>query len=1153
MNSEPQSRHLGAPVFLDVSGRRWRRYRRVGYFLSALLTAIILTVIVSILIPPLLPALPLTRNAATLQRFPRLVAGRAMRERIAETKKLRYEERLRKIPRSQRSVILTPSHPEKPIRRRDSGHDPIVAGFYVAWDDNSWASLQENAANLDWVICEWAFVQPGGDSLHMVKDNKPLTLADSVRPQIFLLVSNFDSASGKWDTKSLRKMLTDPVAKSRAINQLAAKVIQLDLAGVTLDFENVPPEMHEHVLAFEHLLRAVMQSLGRRTSICIVPYLELPLVKRYAAESDELILMLYDEHYGGGDPGPVASQRWYADKARQLLTVVPPQKAILAVGAYGYDWNDAHPNRAENVTFQQAMTSAKESDAEVHFDSASMNPYVSWTEPDSTDHIVWFLDGPTMYNQILAGSALGAAGHAIWRLGSEDKSIWAELSRQGLAGTPASGLSIIPSGYDPEFEGTGEILDLRLRPSDGTRVVSIDTLTGYVTDERVPVFPSPWVIRRFGPDFKTQNHLVALTFDDGPDGRWTAMILDTLRSRHAPATFFVIGQNVQAHIPLMRRIVSEGHEYGNHTYTHPNLDLTPSWIARLQIDATERLLEAVLNRRSAFFRPPYFGDAEPTTADELVPVALARDRGYYTIGLHIDSEDWQNPGVRFIVDTVLKQRAASDSARPANVILLHDSGGDRSQTVAALGPLIDSLRARGDSLVLVSGLVGISREASMPPLPARSAFARGAEFAAYGLLGFSEWLLHWFFLLAVILGVGRLVVILALAIVQRIRRHQDVDAPIGYAPPVCIIVPAYNEEKVINRTIETLLAQEYPSEIEIVVVDDGSPDGTFEVARTAYGQHPRVAIYRKPNGGKASALNYGLERAKGEIIICLDADTLFVPNTVAELVAPLQDPKVGAVAGNAKVGNRVNMVTRWQALEYVISQNLDRRAFSLLNSITVVPGAVGAWRKTLVVQAGGFSDDTLAEDQDLTLAIRRNGYSIAYADEAIGYTEAPATLRELAKQRFRWSFGTLQCVWKHKDVLFNRRYGSLGFVALPNTILFQLVLTALGPLADFLFLWSIVSVYWIYVQHGGTYAMTSLEQVIILYAIFLLVDWLASVIAFLMEAGEDRRLTLLVFTQRYVYRQVMYWVVVKSIIAAMKGRVVGWGKLERKATVEIPA
>jgi cellulose synthase/poly-beta-1,6-N-acetylglucosamine synthase-like glycosyltransferase len=355
---------------------------------------------------------------------------------------------------------------------------------------------------------------------------------------------------------------------------------------------------------------------------------------------------------------------------------------------------------------------------------------------------------------------------------------------------------------------------------------------------------------------------------------------------------------------------------------------------------------------------------------------------------------------------------------------------------------------------------------------------------------------------------------------------------------------------VIGHTIASLLMQEYDGEIEIIVVDDGSSDSTHDAALAAHETHPQVAVYTKPNGGKASALNFGLQRARHEIVICLDADTIFSSDTIAELVQPLRDPKVGAVAGNAKVGNRINLLTRWQAVEYVTSQNLERRAFSLLDCITVVPGAVGAWRRAAVLEVGGFREDTLAEDQDLTLAIRRLGHSVAYADGAVALTEAPDTLRTLARQRFRWSFGTLQCAWKHRDAMFRRRYGSLGWVALPNVWLFQLLLPAISPVADLMFLWSLVSVWVTWHTHGGNYALANLEQVLFYYAVFLVVDWLAAMIAFLMESGEDRWLTWLILLQRFAYRQIMYWVVLKSFAAAISGQVVGWGKLERKATVD---
>ena len=1138
-----------APVFLDETGRRWRRWRLAGIGLGIFTTLVGSSVVLSVLVPPLIPRL--RTNPVKLSSSPSIPTSKAERLQMEKKLELWFALERHRAPPALRPSQLPVNPRILPQKPKPPG-DPIIAGFYVNWDDNSTTSLRSHADDLDWVVCEWAFVATGGDSLRMKIDRRVQFTINEVipdpaqRPAVMLMVSNYDATSHRWDPGALRHLLTDRAARQRAISQLTDSIMQHGLAGVTIDFEEVPADLTPRVVDFTRALRAVLAPRGRHITQAVSFNDTDEQLAAYAGANDHLFLMLYDEHYGRGDPGPVASQQWYVSKARRMLRFIPAAKAILAVGAYGYDWNDGDSSsNGQTLTFQELMSAMRNAPIKsFHFDSLTLNPYARWTDTDSTDHVAWYLDAVTAYNQILAGEALGAAGHAIWRLGSEDPAIWRAIGRRGID-APATELNVIPPGYDAEAlprDGRGEILQMVAGRTEGRREIRVDSLTRLIVNEKVVAYATPFIYNRYGDAYE---HRVALTFDDGPDGRWTATILDTLKSRNAPATFFVIGQNVEAHIPLLRRMWSEGHEIGNHTFTHPNLFFTNALQTKLQLDATERLLEAVLGRRTAFFRPPYFGDAEPTTDDELVPVAIASERGYLTVGVHLDSEDWRSPGVQVIIDTTLAQR------HRGHVVLLHDGGGDRSQTVAAVGPLIDSLRARGDTLVTVSQLLGLTRAQAMPGLPSRTLIARLGELAAFGLFGLVQWALYWIFLIAIVLGVLRLLFITTLAAIQHARRHQDPDAPLTYAPSVSVIVPAYREEAVIVKTITSLVAQEYPGELEVVVVDDGSPDATYERACAAFGDHPRVRIDRKPNGGKASALNHGLALARGEIVICLDADTIFAPNTVGELVEPLRDPKVGAVAGNAKVGNRMNLVTRWQAIEYVTSQNLDRRAFSLLNCITVVPGAVGAWRKELVFAAGGFSEETLAEDQDLTLAIRRAGHAIAYADEAIGYTEAPDTLRQLSRQRYRWSFGTLQCLWKHREVFFRRRYGSLGFIALPNVLIFQLFYPAVSPIADFLFLWSIASVYWVRAQHGATFAITSLERVMLYYGIFLVVDWTATMFAFLLEPDEDRSLTWLVLLQRFAYRQVMYVVVIRSLLAALKGRVVGWGRLDRRGTVDL--
>ncbi|HVH67335.1 MAG TPA: glycosyltransferase [Gemmatimonadales bacterium] len=1144
--------HHPLPTFLDPSGRRWARLRAGALAAGMVSTVLFLFVLTGVLVPPLLPTLPLKQTAAdSLGHPPRVsrtakhpISTRAERERVASRQRLYNYLKEHPAPPALRYAQM-PIVGASVRHAAASAGAPITAGFYVNWDDNSLASLHRHIDALDWVVAEWGFVGGGVDTtpIRFQVDRRVLVeaaqAARAKQPvQVFAMVTNF--TGDDFDARALTRLLARPRLWRRAIATIADTLARYDLAGVTLDFENVPRAAHP---ALRRFLRALKKRLERdhRLVTQAVPGddPEWPL-ERYGAIDDYLFLMLYDEHDPSDEPGPIASERWFERHLARVLASVPAAKLIVSLGQYGYEWSDTAESATE-LTFQDVMQLARDHHRTPAMDPATLNPTFAWDDPDSTSHIVWFLDGVTAYNQLRRALPRAVRGVSVWRLGSEDPSLWSVLGRDGLHERPAS-LDTIRIGYDVEFIGTGEILRMVAQPTLGQRALQTDSITGQVVVDSVLRTPSTYVIERYG----RKQHAVALTFDDGPDPTWTPLILDTLQSRDATATFFIIGENAELHPELLRRMLREGHEIGNHTFTHPNLSLVGSRLTRYELSATERLIEAVTNRRTALFRPPYFGDAEPTTPDELGPIAVAQDLGYVTVGLRNDPGDWLQPGVDKIIREGLAQLDRGQ------VILLHDGGGDRAQTVAALGPLIDSLRARGYQLTTVTALAGLTRDEAMAPLPAHSALRRFVELGSFSIVGWIELGLHALFLAAMVLGAGRLVVLLALALRQRgLRRFARREVDALHHPSVSVVVPAYNEEKVIVRTVESLLAQGYAG-LEIIVVDDGSPDGTSQVVTAAFRGNPAVRVVSKVNGGKASALNVGVAQATGEIVVAVDADTVLAPGAIAALVLPLADDRVGAVAGNAKVGNRINLVTRWQAVEYVTSQNLDRRAFSLLNCITVVPGAIGAWRRNLVLEAGGFSDQTMAEDQDLTLSLLRGGWRIAYADLAIAYTEAPDTLAGLSRQRFRWSFGTLQCAWKHRGALFRRRSGALGFVALPNVWIFQLVFPFLAPIADVLFGWSLVTVYLNKLQHGAEYAMQSLEQVVAYYLAFLAVDWLAGIVALLMEHGEERGLSWLVLLQRFVYRQVLYWAVVKAVFAAAEGRARGWGKLVRKGTVELP-
>jgi cellulose synthase/poly-beta-1,6-N-acetylglucosamine synthase-like glycosyltransferase/peptidoglycan/xylan/chitin deacetylase (PgdA/CDA1 family) len=1143
-------------VFYDPAGRRWRRVRRTWMVLTILITSLSAVFIASVLVNPALPSFnvrpiaslphstdikpkPLSIPANPIQRKAKK-AQAELQHALATTKRIVPAKRA-----SETAPVPPPAIPPPAL----SATRPLSIGFYINWDESSLASLEKNLDHLDWVIAEWSHLQDvsnGQDPLVTDVHVPALNFIRQTRPQVRIIPMVQNLIDEDWNPGVLARNIGDEASRQRLISSLTSFVEGNKFGGICIDFEEPPKTSQADLQVFLHELHDVFAPKGL-TVLQTVPFDDPDWnYQSYAAASDYLILMAYDEHWAGSDAGPIAGQPWFEQGLATRMQQLDPAKTIIALGNYGYDWTDGE-KKVDEVTCQKALITAQESDAHVNFDPDSRTPYFEYDEEDESHHRVWFLDGVTAYNQMRAASGYKPAGFAVWRLGSEDPSIWSLLGTGSVASPDV--LKKIVYGYDVDFEGTGEILKVMSRPQDGWRNLDVDPASGFIKSEELVSTPSSYVIERGGD----HPGLIALTFDDGPDPEWTPAILDILKSENVSATFFIIGKNGQAYPDLMRRIVNEGHELGNHTFTHPNLGEIPGSLTELELNATQRLIESETGRSTVLFRPPYFGDAEADKPQEVEPALLAQQLGYLMVGVRIDPDDWRLPVTPDeIVERTIQRAQDNNSETRGQVVLLHDSGGDRSATIEALPRLIQELRQRGFRFVPVSELADLSRDQVMPVIPASERAFTHADSITFFFLSTGGWTLQWIFVVGIVLGLGRLLFIGTLAIAQwfRSRRREQTHAGEGYAPFVSVIVPAHNEALVIKNTINSLLASDYDS-YEIIVVDDGSVDNTSEIVRENFSTTEKVRLFSVPTAsGKSAALNLGLRHAGGEIVVALDADTLFAPNTVRVLARRFSEPMMGAVAGNAKVGNRINIVTRWQALEYITSQNMDRRAFASLNCITVVPGAVGAWRRDLIDQAGGFQSDTLAEDQDLTLRIRRMGHNIGYEEDAIAWTEAPDRLHTLARQRFRWAFGTLQCMRKHLDALFRPRFGALGFIALPNVWIFQILFPLISPVMDLMLLYTLVVAGMDRWHQPKGYSSTALRQVLFYYALFLAIDWVAACFAFLLEKKEHWRLLWWLFLQRFCYRQVMYYVMIKSVAVAARGSTVDWGKLDRKATVE---
>ena len=1126
MPTPPDSPSNEPFVFHDPSGRRARRAGQAGGLMLSLLAAIVAGFLATLALAPRLPDIQL-RDPRALQAL--------------------HSENARHLKGRPRWQHI--SRPKAP--GTNTAIKPLTVGFYVSWDAESRASLAQHVNSLDVVAPQWFTMKDAAGDIDITDDPQAVAVISAAAhpPAVLPVVHNY--TQGSFNAGIAEALLRNPAAQDRLIATLVAQAQKKDYSGYVLDIENIPANALPRYPAFIAKVKAALAPLGREVWVT-APFDDddWPL-KAMQDASDTLMLMAYDQHWQTGQPGPTAGEDWFEKYLDSRLSKLDPDRLIMALGSYGYDWaqqGKAFKDAADPVTFHEAIQTANDSGVDIVMDDDALNPHYGYIDDEGLKHQVWFLDATTVFNQIKVTDPWRPRGYALWRLGSEDPGVWSLFGSQYGAVSP-KGLIALAAGTGVDFDGAGEVLKVTATPRPGKRSLTFDPDTGLIADQHYDVLPTSYVIDRYG----SHPGWIALTFDDGPDRRWTGKILDILKAKKAPATFFLIGKNMQAHPSIVKRELDEGMVLGSHTYTHPNIAALPTAATDLELNATQRLFAVITGKSFRLFRPPYFGDAEPSTPAEVNPLLTAQKLGYLIVGLRIDTDDWKKPPPNVIVQRVFDRLAqpATPDEPAGQVVLLHDSGGDRSNTVAALPMLIDQLRAKGYTLVTIDQLAGLTHDQAMPPSN-RGWVELTLDRIGFGIFREVDIALTALFVSAIALGVLRLIFLVILAVAHRLgedkRRPADIDPETG--PLVSVLIPCFNEEKVIAASVARILESNW-SRIEVLVLDDGSSDGTSAEVEKHFSDEPRVRLMRFPNGGKALALNRGLDQVKGDIIVALDADTLFPPSTIGRLARWFVDPKVGAVAGNALVGNRRNLVTRWQALEYVTAQNLERRALAALGAVTVVPGAVGAWRRAALEQLGGYPSDTLAEDQDLTMAIQKAGWRVEFDPDARAYTEAPETVSGLLKQRFRWSFGTLQCLWKHRDALFSRKRPVLGFVALPQIWLFQIILATAAPLVDLAVVWSLISATLDHFFHPVEWSSDQLVQSLLYWAVFIFVDLSAAALGMALEKRAPWADLPWIPVQRFGYRQLMYYVVVKAVVTAVRGPRVGWGKLERRATAAV--
>ena len=1129
-------------VFQTNSKSRWKRFKASIILILTLFLLLLIVFIISFWIDRS-PNIPFKEDYSSviMAKKPYLKSNTLSNEyegfrRFLEGKKFRSNDRkwhdattnrMRRYNGNNSKYIAEWS-------KKDAG---IRSAFYVSWDPMSYASLKTAISSLNLVIPEWYFLDPKTCKIVNHTDNRGYQLMKRAGIPVMPMLSN--AWNGSFNPKGIHRILHNNKLRVQVIDSMLVQCLRNKFVGINVDLEELQEPSNDELTSFIAQLSHVFHDHGLLVTQDIAPGNEDYDVASLVKYDDYLMLMAYDQYNTLTGPGPVSASRWIETQIDALGAKVPEQKIILGIAAYGYDWNKKGDDN-ESVTFNDAMSVADDTGSSINFDDDTYCLNYAYRDNIGQMHQVYFNDAATNFNTMRFGCEYHIAGFGVWRLGSEDQRLWSfynkDLSRNGVTKLHIGDLEILHASHVASYLGSGEVMNVINTPHDGKVNFEIDNHAMLIAEENYIKIPTAYDLQKFGHCGKKE---LLLTFDDGPDSRWTPSVLHTLKKYHVHAAFFMVGIQMEKNLPWVKRVFDAGNLIGDHTFTHHNVAENSPQRTYAELRLTRLLLESCTGYSTVMFRAPYNADSDPSGNDELLPLAEARKQNFIDIGEAVDPNDWQ-PGVT--ADQIYHRVIDGVEKGDGHIILLHDAGGEtRKPTITALPHIIKTLQKKGYKFITLDQYLGRSRAQLMPAIP------KGKEYyimqanltLAEFIYNFSSFI-DACFILFLLLGLARLVFMWFLMLKEtrhkrHIKKELEHNRPNDY-PLVSIIIPAYNEEVDCLSSIEAQLQQDYPN-YNIVFVDDGSKDRTYTRVVEAYGDNPKVKILTKENGGKATALNYGIENTNAEFVVCVDADTKLRSNALSLLMDHFfadTDKKVGAVAGNVKVGNECNVLTCWQAIEYTTSQNFDRMAYSSINAITVVPGAIGAYRRQAIVDAGGLQNDTLAEDCDLTIRILRVGYRIENENDAIAMTEVPEKLGQFIKQRTRWCFGIMQTFWKNRDVLFNKKYKGLGLWALPNMLVFQFIIPTFSPFADVLMILGLFT--------GNLY------KVLLYYGIFLLIDGSLSIMAYIREHDNLWKL-LLIIPQRLCYRWIMYIFLFKSYKKAIKGELQSWGVLKRTGNV----
>ena len=815
---------------------------------------------------------------------------------------------------------------------------------------------------------------------------------------------------------------------------------------------------------------------------------------------------------------PPASKLWFSDMVDRASRLIDSDKLVFGVGTRGQIWRSG-ASGVDTLPFVEAMATISAAGAAV--------TYITWANAVKSRYVdtsgvlneIWAVDALSVHKQLERIGPETAV--AVWPIGAEDPAIWDVLKDI----KPIEEILSAPIDLDSavQMEGEGIVIVSAEPLLSGSRSLIMDDHSKKILSETYQIIPAPARLVRHGQ----QDAAIVMSFGDLPPVDIWPELFGILDESGVEATFLVSQRELIDKAEMAQRIVAAGHTLG---LKEPHRKRPASLLNEITERARQLLIADRTGVRPRLVEAGEVGDwsGQVRQADQLIRA------GYVPV----------IPVVAYgpnALETVTEEVPTHWFSRSNNYnrIAIRAGPQDWNRVLTGLPPLLGGLHDKGYQFLSVREVAGLTLDQAMPVAIRQPQVAAKIVFA---VAKFMQNELNVIFVLFLIYSAARSLIYLMLAIARRPKREFN---PV-WTPPLTVLIPAFNEEKVIESCIRSILGSAYP-DLRVIVVDDGSTDATFDVVTRGFGNDPKVTVLRQANGGKWAAANYALEEMETPFFLIADADSVFTPETIGWLVQQFQDESIGAVAGIVEVGNRDSWLGSCQALEYIVSQSIIRRAQEVFDGILVVPGAVGAWRTAAVRKAGLFSGNTVTEDADLTVAVHRAGYRVVFQEQARSVTEAPASARDFMRQRLRWTFGMLQTSWKHRGAIAEGR--TVGYISIVDAIWFGVLSSLLAPLVDLFLVVLLVQGIWAIAANDVALIASVPPALVLAYFALTALDVINALVAFWFEKRFDWWLLFLVPFLRFGYRQLLYISTIRALLQAMTGTVAHWNKLDRTGNV----